>query len=212
MSVLQVERRTSGKPAQLRRQGILPMALVERNHTTTLIQAKETDLRKAMATADGLGRLDLEISGEKKARKVMVKHVDKDFIDQQILCVTLVEVSMDDVVKIDLPIAAINVPEDFEGHGLSLMHPTDHIKVRGKMSAMPDRLEVDLSHLEVGHHINAGDVQLPEGVELISSPDATIFSLQVLKAASLEPEAATEEEAAAGEEGGAAEATEEESS
>ena len=33
-------------------------ALVERNHTTTLIQAKETDLRKAMATADGLGRLE----------------------------------------------------------------------------------------------------------------------------------------------------------
>jgi large subunit ribosomal protein L25 len=200
MSVLQVERRTSGKPAQLRKQGLLPMALVERNHTTTLIQARETDLRKAMATADGLGRLDLEIAGEKKARKVMVKQVDKDFIDQQILCVTLVEVSMDDVVKLDLPVLGINVPEDFEGHGLSLTHPTDHIKVRGKMSAMPERLEVDLSHLEVGHHINAGDVALPDGVELISSADATLFSLQVLKAASLEPEAAAEEVAAEGEE------------
>lgn len=168
------------------------MALVERNRSTTLIQASEVDLRAAMAHADGLGRLDITIAGEKKPRKVMVKQIDKDFIKQQILCVTLVEVSADDVVKIDLQVVGMNMPEDFEGHGLSLMHPTDHIKVRGKMSAMPDRIEVDLAHLEVGHHVNAGDVQLPEGIELLSSPDATLFSLQVLKAASLEPEVAAE--------------------
>ncbi|HVT10753.1 MAG TPA: 50S ribosomal protein L25 [Fimbriimonadaceae bacterium] len=205
MSVLHVERRTSGKPAQLRRRGLLPMVLVERNNSNSLIQATEVDLRKAMAAADGLGRLDLEIAGEKKPRKVMVKHIDKNFLRQEILCVTLVEVSADDVVKIDLPIVGINAPEDFEGHGLSLTHPTDHVKVRGKMSALPERIEVDLSHLEVGHHISAGDVTLPDGVELISSPDATLFSLQVLRAASLEPEVTAEPEA---EEGEATEASE----
>lgn len=193
MSVLQVQPRAAGKPAKLRRQGLLPMALVGRDHSTTLIQASELDLRRAMAAADGLGRMDLAIEGEKKPRKVMVKHVDKDFVHQQILCVTLVEVSADDVVRLDLPIVATHLREDFEGSGLSLMHPTDHIKVRGKMSSMPERIEVDLSHLEVGHHINAGDLQLPEGLELISSPDATVFSLQVLRVASLEPEAVEEQ-------------------
>ena len=211
MPALQVERRTSGKPAQLRRNGVLPMALVERDRSTLLIQATEHDLRAAMAHADGLGRLDIEIAGEKKPRKVMVKHIEKNFIKQQILCVTLVEVSGDDVVKIDLPVIGINVPEDFEGHGLSLMHPTDHLKVRGKMAVLPERIEVDLSHLEVGHHVNAGDVQLPDGVELLSSPEATLFSLQVLKAASLEPEVSEEpsegEEEAAAEEAGEAEAS-----
>jgi large subunit ribosomal protein L25 len=173
------------------------MALIGRDNSTTLIQATETDLRKAMAAADGLGRLDLEMAGEKKPRKVMVKHIEKNYIHQQILCATLVEVSADDIVKLDLPVVPINVPEDFEGGGLSLTHPTDHIKVRGKMSSMPERIEVDLSHLEVGHHINAGDVQLPEGIELISSSDATLFSLQVLRAVSLEPETAEAEETAA---------------
>jgi len=192
MSVLQVEARAGAKPAQLRRKGLLPMALVQRDHSTKLIQASESDLRKAMAHADGLGRLDIEIAGEKKPRKVMVKYIEKNFIRQEILCVTLVEVSADDIVKLDIPVHATNVPENFEGAGLSLMHPTDHIKVRGKMSAMPERIDVDLSHLEVGHHINASDVQLPEGIELLSSPDATLFSLQVLKAASLEPEVAAE--------------------
>ncbi|HTQ11410.1 MAG TPA: hypothetical protein VMI31_15200 [Fimbriimonadaceae bacterium] len=188
MSVLQVEARGSAKPAQLRRKGILPMALVQRDHSTKLIQAPEAELRKAIAHADGLGRLDIEIAGEKKPRKVMVKYIEKNFIKQEVLCATLVEVSGDDIVKLDIPVHPINVPENFEGAGLSLMHPTDHLKVRGKMSLMPERIDVDLSHLEIGHHINASDVQLPEGIELLSSPDATLFSLQILKAASLEPE------------------------
>jgi len=207
MSALQVEARASAKPAQLRRKGILPMALVQRDRSTKLIQATEADLRKAMSHADGLGRLDIEISGEKKPRKVMVKHIEKNFIRQEILCVTLVEVSADDIVKLDIPVHPINVPENFEGAGLSLMHPTDHLKVRGKMSLMPERIDVDLAHLEVGHHINAGDIALPEGIELLSSPDATLFSLQILKAASLEPEVPTEP--AEGEEGGEAASAEE---
>ena len=201
MSVLQVEPRVSGKPAKLRRSGLLPMALVGRDHKTVLIQATEQALRKAMAGADGLGRLDLEIAGEKKPRKVMLKHIDKDFIKQQILCVTLVEVSADDVVKIDVNIFATNIPEEFEGHGLSFTQPTSSVKVRGKMSVLPERIDVDVSSLEVGHHVAAGDLTLPEGVELLSSPDSTIFSLVHLKAAVLEPETAAEgevtEEAAA---------------
>lgn len=190
------------------------MALVGRDRTTMLIQAPEIDLRKAMAGADGLGRLDVEVAGEKKARKVMLKFIDKDFVKQQILCATLVEVSADDVVKIDVTVYATNVPEDFEGHGLSFTQPTNQVKVRGKMSVLPERIDVDVSHLEVGHHISAGDLHLPEGVELLSSPDSTIFSLAHLKAASLEPETGVEgEEAAAGEEGAAPaeESSEEES-
>jgi large subunit ribosomal protein L25 len=208
MSVLQVEHRTSEKPAHLRRKGLLPMALVGRDHKTVLIQASEQALRKAMAGADGLGRLDLEVEGEKKARKVMLKHIEKNFVRQEILCVILVEVSADDIIKIDIPVIALNIPEEFEGHGLSFTQPTDMIKVRGKMSLLPERIELDVSSLEVGHHISAGDLTLPEGIELLSSPDSTIFSLAHLKVASLEPETAPEEEggeAAEGEEAAAAE-------
>jgi large subunit ribosomal protein L25 len=60
------------------------------------------------------------------------------------------------------------------------------------MSDIPSNIEVDVSHLEVGHHVNAGDIALPDGVKLLSSPDATLFSMQVLKAVSLEPELAEE--------------------
>lgn len=187
MSTLQIEQRGKGKPAQLRRQGLLPVALIERNHETSLYQTSITSLKTAMAAADGLGRVDVEIAGGGK-KKAIVKNIEKNFVRQEILTVTLQEVSEDDVMKMDIPVVAINAPADIDGQDVTLMHPTDHVKVRGKMSAMPSQIEVDCSKLQPGDHINAGDIKLPEGIELLSSADSTLFSLQHVKEVSLEPE------------------------
>ncbi len=198
MSILQIEKREKGKPAQLRRRGLLPVALVERSHTTSLYQTSELDLKKAMAAADGLGRVDVEIAGQSKKVKAIVKHIEKNFVHQEILTVTLQEVSEDDVVRIELPIVPINVPADIDGQDVNLLQQTDFIKVRGKMSAMPEQIEIDCANMAVGDHVSAGDLKLPEGIELQSSPDATLVSLQFVKEVSLEPE--TAEEPAEGEE------------
>jgi large subunit ribosomal protein L25 len=183
MSILHVERRAPGaaKPKHLRQQGLLPLGLVTREHKTDQLQVSAEELKRAMAHVDALGRLDIEIAGEKGRRKVMVKHVDKDYLKGQITHVTFQEISEDDTVKVDVPITAIGTPAPVtEGLGV-LMHPTDHIKIRGRMGDLPNHIEVDVSNLEMTGHINASDVQLPEGVELISSPDATLFSVTAIK-------------------------------
>jgi large subunit ribosomal protein L25 len=188
MSTLHVERRGEAvKPKHLRKNGRLPMAFVERSNETSLIQATVVELRTAMAGADGLGRLDVHIEGEAKARKAIVKNIDHDAIRKEILHVTLQEVSDDDTIRVDLVVVPTGHSDAAdESNEVVLMQPTDHVKVKGKVSGLPERLEVDVSGLGVGEHINAGDVPLPEGVELVSSPDAILFSLSVVKAVSLE--------------------------
>ena len=192
MSVFQAERRPEKglKPHQMRRDGIIPMALISRDHGTSLLQAKRVDVQHALRHLDGHGRIDLEIGDEKTKKKVMVKHVENNPLRGGILTVTLQEVTLKDVVKLDVSVLSINHGEDDKGTVLT--QPTTHVKLQGEMGKMPAHLEIDVSKLEVGHHINAGDAELPEGVKLISSPDATLFSMQVLKAVSLEPETATE--------------------
>jgi large subunit ribosomal protein L25 len=135
---------------------------------------------------DGHGGIELAIDDDKTKLKVIVKQVDNFPLKGGVINLTLQEVSAKDVMKLDVSVVPINHGEDEQGTVLT--QPTTHIKIQGKMSDMPSSIEVDVSGLEVGHHINAGDVELPEGVKLISSADATLFSLQVLKAVSLEPD------------------------
>ncbi len=191
MSIFTVQRRSrsTSKPKQLRREGMLPMALVERSHETMLIQAPTDALRRAMNNADGLGRLNIQIEGEATPRKAIVKHIEQDALKHQLIHVTLQEVSEDDQVKMDVPVVAIGEPAAMATEDLMLMAVTDHVKLRGRLADMPDHLEVDVTGLEPGHHIEASDVTLPNGIELMSSGDATLFSLRSREEATAEPEA-----------------------
>jgi large subunit ribosomal protein L25 len=188
MSVFQAQRRPENcpKPHQMRRQGLIPMALISRDHGTTLLQAKAADVHHALRHLDGHGGIELAIDEDKTKLKVIVKQVDNFPLKGGVINLTLQEVSAKDVMKLDVSVTPINHGEDEQGTVLT--QPTTHIKIQGKMSDMPSHIEVDVSGLEVGHHINAGDVELPNGIKLVSSPDATLFSLQVLKAVSLEPD------------------------
>lgn len=178
------------KPHQMRSQGWIPIALISRENKTTLLQAKRTDVTFALRHLDGHGRIDLEVENDKGKRKVIVKHVDHDPLQGGLINITLQEVSDRDVVKLDVPVVSINHGTDEQGTVLT--QPTTHIKLQGKMSDIPQHVEVDVSKLEVGHHINASDIELPDGIKLMSSPDATLFGLQYLRAVSLEPEVTEE--------------------
>mgnify|MGYP001128863975 CR=1 FL=1 len=182
----------SEKPHQMRRRGWIPMALVTRDHSTTLLQAKSSEVQKALKSLDGHGRIGVSIEGEKGAMKVIVKQVDNSPLFGGILNVTLQEVSDKDVVKLDVPVVAIGHSEEAEGKGVVLTQPTTHIKLQGKMADLPAHIEVDVSKINVGEHINAGDIELPDGIKLVSSADATLFGIQVLRAVSLQPEGVEE--------------------
>lgn len=204
MSMFQVEKRERGtaKPKQLRKRGVLPMALVDRSHETMLIQAPVDSLREAMAHVDGHGRLEFQIEGEKKTRNAIVKHIEQDPLRHELIHVTLQEVSDGDTVKMDVPVVPTGHPEDLDSKGVTLQAVTDHLKLRGQFSSLPESIEVDISQLSVGHHISAGEVELPEGVELMTAADATLFTMTVNRA-NLEPETSEEtEETAAGESSG----------
>lgn len=205
MSTLKVQTRdASAKAPKLRKQGILPMALMRRDHSTSLIQGTEEDFRRALKAADGLGRVDVEIDG-KKALKALVRQIEKDFRSPHITHAVLQEVSEHDTVTIDVAVLALGTPVAVtEGHG-TMLSPTGHLKVKGMMSAIPDHFEVDVSGLNVGDNVSAHSIELPEGVSLVSSPDQMLFVVTHIKEVSLTPETATAEEAA-GEEAPAAEA------
>ncbi len=187
MQSFQVETRnaTDGRPHQLRKKGIVPMALVTREHSTLLIKAPTELARRAMSRADGHGRVHIQIAGEAEARTVIVQKIEVDALKQQLIHVAFQEVADDDMVKVDVPIVLIGENAAVE-LGAVLNHHTTSVKLRSKLSDMPDKIEVDASQLEIGQHLQASDLKLPAGVELLSPGDATLFTVSVPRGATVE--------------------------
>jgi large subunit ribosomal protein L25 len=161
------------------------MALVERSHETVLLQAPVSELKEAMRHVDGHGALELQIGGESGSRKAIVKHVEQDALRRELIHVTLQEVSDDDQVKIDLPVVLRGQAAD-DGQGVTVTQTLDHVKVRGRLRDIPDHLEVDISDLSVGHHIEVSQLSLPDGIECLTSADSTVVTMNYVREPDLE--------------------------
>ncbi len=203
MAALQAEIRDPNKtkPAHLRRSGLIPLALTRRDHTTVTLQAQVDSLRDAIKHADGHGRFELTLDGN--TIKVILKQQAFDWLHHKPLSATLQEVGEDDVLKLDVPVTSVGVPEPVKAGEATLTQPTSHIKLRGKVADMPEQIEVDVAGLAIGDSISAHEIELPDGVDLLSSGEATLFVCQVIRAiteADLTPSIG--EEPAEGEEGG----------
>lgn len=126
-----------------------------------------------------------------------------------------------DFHEIDLKASVqVTVPIHFEGRargeefGAIVDHPYRELDVECLPRAIPDHLVVDVTSLDVGDSVHASEIRMPEGVTLLTDPEAVVASCIVPSVAE-EAEEAEAAEVAEGEapaeegEGEAAEGSEE---
>jgi len=194
---LDVEERDAARaPKHLRKEGLVPMALVEPGQETRLMQAPAVDVRRAISHTTGAGMMELQVKGETKKRTVIVKQLDQDVLHRVLLNVTVMQITRDQVLIQDIPVHAVGSPQAVIDHVGVLVSPTSHVKVKGRAMDLPGMVEIDVSSMEIGDSITVEVVTLPEGVEIVSSHDATLFSLQHLRQEVIEEAAEEGEEAA----------------
>ena len=80
---------------------------------------------------------------------------------------------------------------------------TREVEIECLPATIPDVLHHDIEDLQVGDHVEAGQLSLPEGVELTDDPHKVILSVAAARLASEDGE--EEEEEAEGEAEAAAE-------
>ena len=87
---------------------------------------------------------------------------------------------------------------EFIGHpkGGVLNHLVGHVVVAAIPSAIPDAIEVNVDAMELGKPLFARELKLPEGVRLVTNPNASIAVVVVVKEEAAAPVAAPAEGAA----------------
>jgi large subunit ribosomal protein L25 len=178
MSTIAVTTRPKSSSAaveRLRKEGILPMAILRRTRTTDLIQANARELRDVLSGKEGLKIFPLEVEGGDKM-KVVVKQIDRHPITRKVTTMVLQEVQDTDVIKISIPIVSSGAPRAVAKNQAALIQGTSSVDVQGMVKDLPDVINVDLSKMRQNDRILLGEVALPEGVVYITSPEAVIAS------------------------------------
>jgi large subunit ribosomal protein L25 len=142
--------------------------------------------------------VDLSVDGAKGQRLALIQEVQHHPLTQKVLHVDLHEVKENEKVTIMAAVESTGEPVGVKTGGGTLEHVLFKLKVRALPRDLPEQIIVDVSGLDIGKSIHLGDIQAPQGVEILGNKKITVFSVAAPLTAEQEAAAAAAEGAAAG--------------
>jgi len=142
--------------------------------------------------------------GDQK-RKAIVKDIQMHPVSDKILHIDFQEVFTDKVIVVELPVEITGSSIGIKAGG-KLRQRKRYVKVKGLIENMPDSLVIDITDLEIGQSVKAGDLSYDK-FEILEPSYALIVGVVSSRVAAKATEEEVEETTGEGEE---AEASEEE--
>jgi large subunit ribosomal protein L25 len=188
ISVIEREKVGKSNTRSLRNQGNVPCVLYG-GEKQVCFYAHENDFRNLVYTPD-VYVVELDINGEKK-RSIM-QDIQFHPVTDKILHIDFLEVFEDKEITIDIPVILNGQAIGIRDGGV-LMFRRRKIVTRGFIDNLPDAIELDIEHLEIGQFIYIKDIE-EDGCEFLAPDNAVIVGVKTARAAIEDELAAAEEE------------------
>lgn len=124
--------------------------------------------------------LDLQIGRGKE--KVIVKDLQYDYLGKDIIHIDLMRVDVTETVKVTVPIELKGTAKGTHEGGVIEEH-TDHLEIECRVTDIPESIVVLVKEVGVGDTLHAGDIELGEGVRLVSAADTLLVTCGLVAAA-----------------------------
>ncbi|MFQ6034352.1 MAG: 50S ribosomal protein L25 [Sedimentisphaerales bacterium] len=176
--------------AKVRKTGQIPAIIYGHKQKPVAVSLNAHDFVEGLHHGHRL--MDVQIG--KKPQKVIVKDLQYDYLGKDIIHADLMRVEAGETITVTVPIELKGVAKGAEEGGIIAEH-TDHLEIECKATDIPESIVVSVKDINVGDALHARDIQLPDGVKLVSDPETLIVTCSLVAAAKTTEE--LEEEAPA---------------
>ncbi len=119
----------------------------------------------------------LELKMGEGNRLALVQEVQHHPVSRKTLHIDFREVKPDQKVIVSLPTVPTGEAVGVKIGGGTLEHVLRYIKVRGTPAVLPESIEVEVADLDIGQVLHVGDLQIPEGIELLANSSNPVISI-----------------------------------
>jgi large subunit ribosomal protein L25 len=184
---LQAFERTQ-KLAALRGEGYLPAVIYDKK-TNRNVYVERKAFDKAFRKVSTHGVITLKFDGG-ESLDILVKDVSMNKRKRIVQHADFLIVS-DEPLDVAVPVHTHGNAKGVKESGGVLDIVMHNVVVNVTPKNIPQELVVDITDLEVGHPVHAGDIKLPEGVKLVTDPNATILVIHHARVEEAAPVAET---------------------
>jgi large subunit ribosomal protein L25 len=176
-----------GVARKLRAAGQVPGIVYGHGRKPQTLAINARDLDKLLSGI-AAGSTVIELTLAKATTKTLIREIQRHPFKKQILHVDFMELVAGEKVIVDIPLVFVGIPEGVRLSGALLEQIVHSIEVNVDPSNIPNHIDVDVTHLAMGHSLHVRDLKLPEGLEVLTDEDTTICAV-------IAPRAVVEEKA-----------------
>lgn len=185
-----------GAVKHIRRDGFIPAVAYRHGGKAHSLKVPKKAFIKILHTKAGENAIitlkiakGKEDSAKTSSKTVIIKDIQLDPVKDTVIHVDFNEISLTEVLKVKVPIVdkgeAIGVKRD-EG---VLEHILWEVEVECLPTQIPEKLEIDVTNLEIGNDIFVKDISVQEGVKILTDSESIVLSVKPPKAEEVAEEA-----------------------
>jgi large subunit ribosomal protein L25 len=169
------ENKGKGVARSLRRGGNIPAVMYGLGAPTALTINRKELVKIINAGVGGNTLITVNFAGQQ--RMAVLRDYQVDPISTELMHADLLEVSMEKVIHVTIPVVIVgSTPEGVKEGGI-LQSMAREIEVECLPASIPEHIDVDASAMAIGSSIHVGDLKLPEGVKARTEAETVIVTL-----------------------------------
>ena len=201
----------SAQSRRSRGKGSIPAVVYGLGMEPVSVEINAREFTNALKTDAGSNVIfNLEVG--KDNYTALAREIQKHVYRNEFLHVDFIQIDLTKTVDADVQVNFIGTPLGVKEEGGIVQTINSYITISALPTNIPTSLDLNISELNVGDNLAAGDVSLPEGVELADAEDDSILITITVPRAAVEEEEdieGLEGEEVEGEEGDESESSEE---
>ncbi len=172
------ERRSeTGKGAarRLRRSGKVPAVIYGHGRQAEALWVSQKELERALSgIAAESTVIDLKIGGE--TVKTLIREIQRHPVRPGFLHVDFYEIHAGERIRLEVPVHLVGTPEGVRVAGGVLDQVLREIEIEVLPQHIPERVEVDVTHLGVGKSLHVREISIPNAT-ILTPADETICTV-----------------------------------
>ena len=169
-----------------RLKGLIPVVMLRKKETplNLLVPTRELEL----ALKKGARIVDLAHPAGRD--RVFIKEVQYDHLGEKIYHVDFAKVAMDEMITLDVILELKGKPVGVTEEGAVLDQYVKVLKISCLPTAIPEKIELDVTALKKDEHVKVKDIKAPEGVKILNEPEVVVAAVTEHKLEEIAPAAA----------------------
>jgi large subunit ribosomal protein L25 len=176
-------RSETGKNAnrRLRSSGKIPGVLYAAGKDAVQVAVSPREIGAILKSASGSNTLfDLDLGGTR--RKVILKEYQREPLRGKLLHADFYEVALDKVITVTVHVELEGTPVGVKVQGGIVDFVTRELEVECLPTDIPEKILVDISHLELNKHLRVSDLKVSDKVKVLAEPEIVVVHVVLPKA------------------------------